>query len=145
MNAGFLYLTAIIDWKSRYILSWRLSNSLDGFFCRDALDEALSKGKPEVFNTDQGVQFTSTKFTKMLTNNNIRISMDGRGRALDNVFIERFWRTVKQEEVYLKDYQDGLEAYQSLNKYFCFYNKSRPYSSLDYLSPEAVYRKGNFK
>lgn len=141
MHAGFLYLTAVIDWRSRYILSWRLSNSLDGAFCREALDEALSKGTPEIFNTDQGSQFTATKFTNMLSNKKIRISMDGRGRALDNVFIERFWRTVKQEEVYIKDYQDGLDAYQSLDEYFSFYNKSRPHSSLGYLSPETIYRE----
>ena len=140
MSAGFLYLTAIIDWYSRYVLSWRLSNSLDGAFCREALEEALSMGRPEIFNTDQGSQFTSDQFTKILTKNEISISMDGRGRALDNVFIERFWRSLKQEEVYINDYQDGLEAYRSLDKYIYFYNKKRPHSSLGYISPEKVYR-----
>jgi len=140
MRAGFLYLTAVIDWHSRYILSWRLSNSLDGAFCREALEEALSKGSPEIFNTDQGSQFTSTQFTEILVKNGTRISMDGRGRALDNVFIERFWRSLKQEEVYIRDYIDGLEAYQSLDRYICFYNKRRPHSSLGYISPETVYQ-----
>lgn len=140
MSAGYLYLTAIIDWHCRYVLSWKLSNSLDSAFCREALEEALNLGRPEIFNTDQGSQFTSTRFTEILVNNGIRISMDGRGRALDNVFIERFWRTLKQEEVYIKDYRDGLEAYQSLSKYICFYNKKRPHSSLGYLAPENVYR-----
>ena len=139
MRAGFLYLVAIIDWHCRYILSWRLSNSLDGSFCREALREALQLGKPEVFNTDQGSQFTCREFTDMLLKNDIRISMDGRGRALDNVFIERFWRTVKQEEVYIKDYCDGLEARESLDKYMLFYNRKRPHSSLGYLCPEEVY------
>lgn len=140
MNAGFLYLTAVIDWHCRYVLSWRLSNSLDGAFCREALEEALSMGKPEIFNTDQGSQFTSTKFTEILIKKGVRVSMDGRGRALDNVFIERFWRTLKQEEVYIKDYCDGIEAHQSLDKYIYFYNKQRPHSSLGYLSPEKVYQ-----
>ena len=140
MKAGFLYLTAVIDWHCRYILSWRLSNSLDGAFCREALEEALNMGKPEIFNTDQGSQFTGPQFTEILEKNGIRISMDGRGRALDNIFIERFWRTVKQEEVYIKDYSDGLEAHQSLDEFMRFYNKKRPHSSLSYLSPETVYR-----
>lgn len=142
MHTGFLYLTAVIDWHSRYILSWRLSNSLDGSFCRDALEESLSAGRPEIFNTDQGSQFTSPQFTNLLSKRGIRISMDGRGRALDNVFIERFWRTLKQEEVYLKDYRDGLEAHQSLGQYISYYNERRPHSSLKYLSPGIVYQSG---
>ena len=141
MRSGFLYLTAVIDWYSRYILSWRLSNSLDGLFCREALEEALRIGRPEIFNTDQGTQFTSPKFTEILTSNGIQISMDGRGRALDNIFVERFWRTLKQEEVYINDYSDGLETYQGVSRYIPFYNERRPHSSLGYLSPRAVYEK----
>jgi putative transposase len=140
MKSGFLYLAAVIDWFCRYILSWRLSNSMDVGFCIEALKEALETGKPLIFNTDQGAQFTSLDFTGILERNGIKISMDGRGRALDNVFIERFWRSVKQEEVYLKDYQDGLEAYQGLNRYFRFYNEERPHMALNYLSPAIVYR-----
>ena len=141
MSAGFLYLTAVIDWGCRYILSWRLSNSLDGLFCREALEEALSKGKPEIFNTDQGAQYTSNIFIEMLENKKIRISMDGRGRALDNIFIERFWRTIKQEEVYIKDYTDGKVAYEGIKKYIRFYNKERPHSALGYKTPEEAYKK----
>jgi putative transposase len=140
MRNGFLYLTAVIDWYSRYVLSWRLSNSLDGIFCREVVLEALEKGKPDIFNTDQGAQYTSIEFTKMLQSAGILISMDGRGRALDNVWIERLWRTVKQEEVYIRDYLDGIDALRSLDRYFKFYNENRPHSSLSYMSPGAVYR-----
>jgi putative transposase len=140
MRNGFLYLAAIMDWFCRYVLSWRLSNSLEGAFCREALQEALRMGKPHIFNTDQGSQFTSQEFTSILESHGIKVSMDGRGRALDNIFIERLWRSVKQEEVYLKDYKDGLEAYHSIDQYFRFYNEDRPHSSLDYISPAIMYK-----
>lgn len=141
MRNGFLYLTAVIDWHSRFVLAWKLSNSLDGLFCREVLLEALKIGKPEMFNTDQGAQYTSTEFTQILEMAGIRISMDGRGRALDNVWVERLWRTVKQEEVYIRDYSDGLDAHRSLERYFGFYNEKRPHSSLGYVSPGSVYKK----
>ena len=140
MRNGFLYLTAVIDWYSRYILAWKLSNSLDGIFCREVLKEALRRGRPDMFNTDQGAQYTSIEFTGILIEAGIQISMDGRGRALDNVFIERLWRSVKQEEVYIRDYIDGLEAHRSLEKYFEFYNEERLHSSLGYISPGMIYR-----
>ena len=140
MRNGFLYLTAVIDWFSRYVLAWRLSNSLDGLFCREVLLEALKRGNPEVFNTDQGAQYTSIEFTKILAEAGIQISMDGRGRALDNVWIERLWRTVKQEEVYIRDYLDGYDAYQSLDRYFGFYNEERLHSSHGYIAPGVIYR-----
>ena len=139
MSNGFLYLTAVIDWASRYILAWRLSNTLDGGFCREAVLEALAKGKPHIFNTDQGSQFTSIDFTSLLEVRGIRISMDGRGRALDNIYAERFWRSVKQEEVYIKDYKNGVEAYEGLNRYFIFYNEQRPHMSLGYKTPKMLY------
>jgi len=139
MRHGFLYLIAIMDWFSRYVLSWLLSNTLDVHFCLEALDQALRITKPEIFNTDQGSQFTSNAFTGLLEENNIRISMDGRGRVFDNIFIERLWRTVKYEEIYLHDYQDGVEAYFALDKYFRFYNEERFHSSLDYRTPSEVY------
>lgn len=140
MRNGFLYLTAVIDWYSRYVLAWRLSNSLDGIFCREVLQEALKIGKPDMFNTDQGAQYTSIEFTRILVEAGIKISMDGRGRALDNVWIERLWRTVKQEEVYIKDYIDGFDAHRSLERYFCFYNEERLHSSLGYIPPKSIYR-----
>jgi putative transposase len=140
MTQGWLYLTAVLDWFSRYVLSWRLSNTLDGLFCLEALEEAMAgHGRPEIFNSDQGVQFTSAAFTGALEREGIAISMDGRGRALDNVFVERLWRTVKYEEVYLKGYRDGQEAHQGLSRYFPFYNQQRSHQSLDYLTPAAVY------
>lgn len=139
MRNGFLYLVAVMDWHCRYVLSWRLSNSLEGGFCREAVLEALAMGTPKIFNTDQGSQFTSTDFTSLLEKHGVRVSMDGRGRALDNVFIERLWRSVKQEEVYLKDYNNGLEAYESLKRYFAFYNEKRPHSSLSYIPPAMLY------
>lgn len=140
MRSGFLYLTAVIDWHSRYILAWKLSNSLDGIFCREVLLEALKKGKPDIFNTDQGAQYTSIEFTEILQKEGIKISMDGRGRALDNVWIERFWRSIKQEEVYIRDYIDGLDAHRSLERYFLFYNEERLHSSLGYTPPGVIYR-----
>jgi putative transposase len=139
MRRGFFYLTAVIDWHSRYVLAWRLSNTLDGSFCHEALDEALSGGRPEIFNTDQGAQFTAEAFTSRLQAKGIAISMDGRGRALDNVFIERLWRTVKYEEVYRREYADGWEAERSLSKYFRFYCHERGHQSLGYRTPAEVY------
>lgn len=137
---GFVYLVAIIDWFSRYVLAWELSITLDTSFCLEALDRALQAGQPKIFNTDQGVQFTSQDFTTRLLQSNIRISWDGRGRALDNVFVERLWRSVKYEEVYLKDYQTVAEARNGLTEYFQFYNYERYHQSLDYKTPFAVYR-----
>ena len=139
MARGFLYLVTIIDWYSRYVVSWRLSNTLDTDFCVAALEEALGKGKPEIFNTDQGSQFTSEAFTGLLKEHGVRISMDGKGSYRDNLFIERLWRTLKYEEVYLKAYEDGREARISLGEYFHFYNTTRPHQSLGYLTPWEVY------
>jgi putative transposase len=139
LRHGFLYLTAVIDWYSRYVLSWRLSNTLDGSFCRDALDDALARGTPEIFNSDQGAQFTAAAFTSRLEAAGVRISMDGRGRALDNVFVERLWRTVKYEDVYLQDYADGWQAEAGLKAYFRFYCRRRPHQALDYRTPQDVY------
>jgi putative transposase len=139
MARGFLYLVAIIDWYSRYVLSWRLSNTLDADFCVEALQEALRKGRPEIFNTDQGAQFTSEVFTGLLQQHVVRISMDGKGRYSDNLFIERLWRTVKYEEVYLKAYQDGREARVSIGDYFRFFNSERPHQALGYQTPAGVF------
>lgn len=140
VTGGFLYLTAIMDWYSRFVLTWELSNTLDASFCVVALERALSRyGYPEIFNTDQGSQFTSADFTGVLLDHRIRISMDGRGRALDNIFVERLWRSVKYEEVYLRDYTTGLDAYSGLDRYFSFYNDQRHHQSLGYLTPKAVY------
>jgi putative transposase len=140
MRHGFLYLVAVMDWFSRYVLAWRLSNTLDGAFCLEALDEALSRGRPEIFNTDQGSQFTARAFTSRLESEGVAISMDGRGRALDNVFIERLWRTVKYEEVYRREYRDGWEAEAWLTKYFEFYCHERMHQALDYQTPAAIYQ-----
>jgi putative transposase len=139
LRHGFLYLVAIMDWYSRYVLAWRLSNTLTGSFCIEALDEALSHAQPEIFNSDQGSQFTATAFTSSLELRGVAISMDGRGRAIDNVFIERLWRSVKYEEVYLRDYRDGWEAEASLAAYFRFYNDERIHQSLGYRTPADVY------
>jgi len=122
MRHGFMYLTAVIDWYSRYVLSWRLSNTLEGRFCLEALDEALTQGRPEIFNTDQGSQFTSREYTGCLEQAGIAVSRDGRGRALDNVFVERLWRSVKYEDIYLKDYERVVELETGLEAYFRFYN-----------------------
>ncbi len=132
MARGFLYLAVIIDWYSRYVLSWRLSNTLDASFCVEALEEALKKGRPDIFNTDQGAQFTSEAFTGLLQEYGVRISMDGKGSYNDNLFVERLWRSVKYEEVYLKAYQDGREARIGLGNYFRFYNTERPHQALGY-------------
>lgn len=140
LRHGFLYLVAVMDWYSRYVLSWRLSNTLTGSFCLEALDEALSRAKPEIFNSDQGSQFTATAFTSRLESCGIAVSMDGRGRAIDNVFIERLWRSVKYEEVYLRDYTDGWHAEESLSAYFRFYDEERIHQALGYRTPDEVYR-----
>ena len=138
---GWLYLAAILDWHSRFVLSWRLSNTLDVGFCLEALEEALSQSRPEIFNTDQGVQFTSEAFTSRLLDSAVRISMDGKGRALDNVFVERLWRTVKYEEVFIKAYETAREAEANLAAYFRYYNEERFHSRLANCTPGAVYRK----
>lgn len=136
MKHGFMYLVAIIDLYSRFVVNWGISNSLEADFCVEVLKEAINKhGKPEIFNTDQGVQFTCLEFIEVLENNEIRISMDGKGRAIDNVFIERLWRSVKYENVYLHAYNDGLELYQGLDKYFQFYNHKRVHQGIDYQTP----------
>lgn len=139
---GFIYLMAILDWYSRYVLEWEVSVTLDSSFCIAALDRALLRGQPSIFNTDQGSQFTSVSFTGKLLAQGIRVSMDGRGRALDNIFVERLWRSVKYEEVYLKDYRNVVEAKQGLRSYFEFYNRERLHQSLGYQTPEEVYRQG---
>lgn len=136
---GFAYLVAIIDWFSRYILSWELSNSLDVYFCLAALDRALREGKPEIFNTDQGSQFTSKIFTEMIIGSQIKMSMDSKGRALDNIYIERFWRSLKYEDIYLKDYQSLSDLRDGLKNYFEFYNNRRGHQSLGYKTPAEVY------
>ncbi|MEW6609898.1 MAG: IS3 family transposase [bacterium] len=142
LRQGFLYLVAIIDWFSRYVLSWRLSNCLDVYFCVEALEEALKKGSPDIFNTDQGSQFTSNDFTGILLNNGIKVSMDGRGRVFDNIFTERLWRSVKYEEVYIKGYQGYDDARDGLGGYFPFYNNSRYHQSLGYKTPYEVHYGG---
>jgi putative transposase len=140
VNGGFLYLVAVMDWYSRYVLSWELSNTLDNIFCINALERALDEhGQPEIFNSDQGCQFTSNDFTGLLLSKKIRISMDGKGRALDNIYVERLWRSVKYEEVYLSDYQCGRETYEGLNRYLHFYNEGRRHQSLGYRTPQEVY------
>ena len=141
VGRGFAYLVAVIDWFSRNVLSWRLSNTMDTTFCIEALEEALNKyGRPEIFNSDQGSQFTSEAFTGVLKKHDIAISMDGRGRALDNIFVERLWRSVKYEEVYIKQYQTMRDAKLGLNAYFRFYNHERPHQSLNNLTPMEIYK-----
>ena len=140
LREGFVYLVAVIDWYSRKVLSWRVSNTLESTFCVEALEEAIAGyGTPDIFNTDQGVQFTSHKFTELLESHEIAISMDGKGRALDNVFIERFWRSLKQEKIYRMDLETVKEAKQVIEEYMAFYNTLRPHQSLDYKTPHAVY------
>ena len=140
LSQGFIYLVAVMDWYSRYVLSWRISNSLEASFCKEALEDALLfNGVPEIFNTDQGCQFTSEGFTGILLANNIKISMDGKGRAFDNIFIERLWRSVKYEEVYLHNYINVSEAKEKLSIYFKFYNYERHHQSLDYKKPAEIY------
>ena len=140
MASGFMYLAAVIDWFSRYVIAWRLSNTLDGSFCLEMLEDALRGGKPEVFNTDQGVQFTAAAFTGRLEAAGVAVSMDGRGRALDNVSVERLWRSVKYEEIYIKGYDTVPGLHRGLASYFAFYNDERPHQSLGYRTPAAVYR-----
>jgi len=140
MAQGYVYLVAVMDWFSRYVLSWSLSLTMELDFCLEALRRALRTGRPEIFNSDQGSQFTSEKFTSELEARQIAISMDGRGRYLDNIFIERLWRSLKYEEVYLKDYRLVPEAQQGIDRYFRFYNHERPHQSLGYRTPAAIYR-----
>ncbi|MTW23287.1 IS3 family transposase, partial [Allochromatium palmeri] len=140
---GWAYLVAVIDWYARRVLAWRLSNTLEAGFCVDCLEEAVrAHGRPEIFNTDQGAQFTSAAFTGVLRREGIAISMDGRGRALDNIFVERLWRSVKYEDVYIKGYASLPELLLGLSAYFAFYNSQRPHQSLGYLTPDAVYQSG---
>ena len=139
LRQGFMYLVAVIDWFSRYVLAWQLSNTLEGHFCLETLDRALTCGTPAIFNTDQGAQFTALPFTQRLLADNIRISMDGRGRALDNIFVERLWRSVKYEDIYLKAYDTVPALQQGLYDYFQFYNHVRPHQSLAYQTPAEVH------
>ena len=139
LTQGFMYLAAILDWYSRYVVAWRLSNTLDGSFCLDMLEEALSRGRPEVFNTDQGVQFTAQAWTGRLEAAGVAVSMDGKGRCLDNVFVERLWRSVKYEDIYLRGYDGVPELHEGLGRYFPFYNEERPHQSLAYQTPAVVY------
>jgi len=143
IGRGFLYLVAVMDWASRAVLAWRLSNTMDVSFCVGALEEALARfGKPDIFNTDQGSQFTSAAFTGVLSGAGVRISMDGRGRWLDNVFIERLWRSLKYEDIYLKGYTDGREARAGIGAWFAFYNARRPHQAIDNRTPMAAWRVG---
>jgi putative transposase len=139
MSTGFAYCTAILDWYSRYVIAWRVSNTIDNGFCLEALEEALENGKPDIFNTDQGVQFTSSAFTGLLERALIKISMDGRGRALDNIFVERLWRSLKYEDIYLRDYESVKQAREGISRYFGFYNNERLHQSLAYRCPRDVY------
>jgi putative transposase len=139
MAQGFVYLVAVMDWFSRYVLSWSLSLTMEIDFCMEALRSALRRGRPEIFNSDQGAQFTSEKFTAELAAKEIAISMDGRGRCMDNIFVERLWRSLKYEEVYLKDYESVTEARTGIERYFRFYNQERIHQSLDYRTPAAIY------
>ena len=141
MARGFLYLVAIMDWYSRYVVAWKLSNTLDADFCIQAQEEALGEGRPEVFNTDQGGQFTGEAFTGLLEQHGVKISMDGKGRYSDNIFVERLWRTVKYEEVYSEAYTDGRQAKSDLDAYFCFYNTQRPHQALGYCTPAEVFNE----
>lgn len=142
LRRGFMYLVAVMDWFSRYVITWDVSNSMESGFCVTALKRALKKARPNIFNTDQGSQFTSEEFTGTLTRADIRISMDGRGRALDNVFIERLWRSVKYEDIYLHDYADGHALHAGLARYFRFYNHERPHSSLGNQTPAQCHHAG---
>lgn len=141
MRKGFVYLTAVMDWYSRYVLSWKLSNTMDSTFCLEAIEEAFSIGKPEIFNTDQGVQFTSEEFTSTLEEAGILISMDGKGRWMDNVFIERLWRSVKYELTYLKEYETCSQLYLDLIDYLKYYNTIRPHQSFNFTPPLKIYRE----
>jgi putative transposase len=138
---GFAYLMAILDWYSRYVVAWKLSRTLDTAFCIDALKDALTIATPEIWNTDQGVQFTSRDLTSLVLQQNIKISMDGRGRCMDNIFTERLWRTLKYENVYLRDYENDLSARSGIGDYFFFYNNKRIHSSLNYATPSMIYHQ----
>jgi putative transposase len=142
LASGFMYLAAVIDWYSRYVLAWRLSNTLDGSFCLEMLEEALGRGRPEVFNTDQGVQFTAAAWAGLLESAGVAVSMDGRGRCLDNVFVERLWRSVKYEDVYLHRYEAVPQLAAGLGRYFGYYNEERLRQALEYRTPGVVYREG---
>ena len=137
---GCVYLVAVMDWFSRYVLSWRIANTLDTAFCLEALEEALTQGRPEIFNTDQGTQFTSVDFIQRVECAGVRMSMDGRGRGMDNVFIERLWRSLKYEDIYLKAYETVAEITEGVDQYFDFYNRIRFHQALDYATPAQVYR-----
>jgi putative transposase len=143
MRQGFLYLVAILDWYSRYVVAWSLSNTLETAFCLDALQRALAGARPEIFNSDQGVQYTSTEFTRVLSEHEVAISMDGRGRVFDNIFVERLWRTLKYELIYLHEFTNGLELHGALSTYFDFYNGSRPHQALGYQTPSELYLINN--
>jgi len=142
LGSGFVYLLAIMDWHSRFVIEWEVSNSLESSPFVETLKRAMKKSKPKIFNSDQGSQFTAIEWLKILQENKIQISMDGRGRCFDNIFVERLWRSVKQEEVYLKEYADVWEAEESLRQYFEFYNYQRPHQSLGYRTPFEAYQKG---
>lgn len=139
MNKGFMYLMAIIDLFSRYVIAWELSNTLDSSFCKEALSRAMRTGMPNIFNSDQGVQFTDKEFTKILLNNSVRISMDSTGRATDNVFVERLWRSLKYEDIYIKGYESVQDLLKGLAAYFDFFNNERPHQSLGYKTPSEIY------
>ena len=145
LASGFMYLAAVIDWYSRYVIAWRLSNTLDGSFCLEMLEEALSRGRPDVFNTDQGVQFTATAWTGRLIEAGVKVSMDGKGRCLDNVFVERLWRTVKYEDIYLRCYEGVPELQRGLARFFGYYNQERLHQSLEYRTPAEVYGQGRLR
>lgn len=140
----YVYLTAVMDWYSRYVVAWKLSSKMESGFCVEALEEALKWGKPEIFNTDQGTQYTSKSFTQVLEKHEVKISMDGKGRAFDNIFTERLWRTVKYEEVYCKAYENKQEAETNLSDYFKYYNTKRLHQSLGYKTPEEIFYKQQF-
>jgi len=143
VQKGFLYLVAVMDWATRRVLSWRLSNTLDARFCTDALTEALQRyGRPEIFNTDQGSQFTSLEFTSVLKESGVAISMDGRGRCMENIFIERLWRSLKYEALYLHEISDGFQVQRLFSSWFAFYHRARPHSALEGSTPAEAYEKG---
>ncbi len=142
MYVGWVYLVAIIDWFSRFVVSWKISPTLDKQFCIEALEEALKKGKPQIHNSDQGSQFTSNEYVEILSRNKIKVSMDAKGRCFDNIMVERLWRTVKYEEVYLKNYEQVLEAHRNLKNYFKFYNFERPHQSLNNKTPADEFFQG---
>ena len=144
LKSGYLYLVAVLDWYSRYVLTWKLSNSLESTFCIDVVKEALNMGRPKIFNSDQGTQFTSNRFVELLEAEGILISMDGKGRAFDNILIERLWRTIKYEEVYCKAYEGFEDAQENLGEYFKFYNNKRLHQSLGYKTPKEIFIQKQF-